>query len=674
MGRIKFIECTESSYNDLPVKDSDTLYFLSDTKEIFKGENRYSGTTTLSDLGITSTATELNYTDGVKSSIQGQIDTKITYPTTTPDTGTYFYLRKSGSSAVWSEVPPIDRPTDNKFGGIKLGDVNGHENTFYLDSAGNLEMRYVEPIKVTNLGALYIGYSGGITRNENGNLIVERPVPAGGEIGQVLTKTSSPATSEFAWQTINIPDEITVDSVLSSTSENPVQNKVIKEAIDGKANSSHNHSAINIISGTLSIDRLPSIPDSKISGISASKISGIINSSNLPSYVDDVLEYNGISNFPENGESGKIYVDTSTNKTYRWGGSDYVEISASLALGETSSTAYRGDRGKTAYDHASAKGSAFASGLYKITTNAQGHVTNATAVTKSDITALGIPAQDTNTTYSDMKGATSGAAGTRGLVPAPASGASNRYLRSDGTWSVPPDTNTTYTLSSFGITATAAELNYVDGVTSNIQTQLNGKSPTSHTHSVATASVAGFMSAADKTKLDSLSNQDVDIWKTTKTAGEFYKASDAPTSTDVGKFDGYLYATRVYNAVWNDYAELFEKGEDIEFDHLAYVKEDGKAYSAGEPSNVVGIVTNNYGHLLGGDGDPDSEDYIPISLAGRVPVEVSEEIKVGDMVAANKNGTCRKATKEDFGCIVGKCIGSDPKNRENYVLVLVGMR
>ena len=171
-----------------------------------------------------------------------------------------------------------------------------------------------------------------------------------------------------------------------------------------------------------------------------------------------------------------------------------------------------------------------------------------------------------------------------------------------------------------------------------------------------------------------ITGSDTNIWKTARTPGEFYKATDNPTSTGVGKFDGYLYATRVYNAVWNDYAELFEKGEDIEFDHLAYVREDGKVYSAGEPCNVVGIVTNNYGHLLGGDGDPNSEDYIPISLAGRVPVEVSEEIKVGDMVAANKNGTCRKATKEDFGCIVGKCVGSDPKNRENYVLVLVGMR
>ena len=73
----------------------------------------------------------------------------------------------------------------------------------------------------------------------------------------------------------------------------------------------------------------------------------------MPSYVDDVIE-GTLSTFPATGETGKIYVDTTTNKTYRWSGSAFVEISASLALGETSSTAYRGDRGKIAYDHSQA--------------------------------------------------------------------------------------------------------------------------------------------------------------------------------------------------------------------------------------------------------------------------------------------------------------------------------
>ncbi len=73
---------------------------------------------------------------------------------------------------------------------------------------------------------------------------------------------------------------------------------------------------------------------------------------------------------------------------------------------------------------------------------------------------------DNNTTYSNMKGATTSAAGAAGLVPAPAKGAATRYLRSDGTWSVPPDTNTTY--------------------------------------AAATATANGLMTAADKTKLNGI--------------------------------------------------------------------------------------------------------------------------------------------------------------------------
>lgn len=400
--------------------------------------------------------------------------------------------------------------------------------------------------------------------------------------------------------TSNIQTQLNGKAAVSHTHDDRYYTESeINNLLAGKANTSHTHSAANITSGTLALDRIPTITDAKIQGMSASKLTGTIPQANLPSYVDDVLEYNGKSNFPDTGESGKIYVDTSTNKTYRWSGSGYTEISASLALGTTSSTAFRGDYGNTAYQHATAKGSAFASGLYKITTNAQGHVTAATAVTKSDITALGIPAQDTNTTYGvasssanglmsaadkakldgiasgannytlptassstlggvktganitnssgtisltkanvtaalgytppttdtntwiAFKGATTSAAGTAGYVPAPTAGAADRYFRSDGTWTVPPNTNTTYTLtksgstitlngsdgsetsvtdsnttyslSSFGVTATATELNYMDGVTSNVQTQLNSKAASSHSHNIASTSAAGFL-------------------------------------------------------------------------------------------------------------------------------------------------------------------------------------
>jgi len=86
-------------------------------------------------------------------------------------------------------------------------------------------------------------------------------------------------------------------------------------------------------------------------GLAELDSNGFVKNSQLPSYVDDVLEYTSISLFPTVGESGKIYIDTTTNLTYRWGGTTYAIISSSLALGETSATAYRGDRGKIAYDH-----------------------------------------------------------------------------------------------------------------------------------------------------------------------------------------------------------------------------------------------------------------------------------------------------------------------------------
>ena len=86
-------------------------------------------------------------------------------------------------------------------------------------------------------------------------------------------------------------------------------------------------------------------------GVASLDAGGLVPSSQLPSYVDDVLEYPSPGDFPSTGEEGKIYVTKDTNLTYRWSGTGYVEISKSLALGETSSTAYRGDRGKAAYDH-----------------------------------------------------------------------------------------------------------------------------------------------------------------------------------------------------------------------------------------------------------------------------------------------------------------------------------
>lgn len=107
-------------------------------------------------------------------------------------------------------------------------------------------------------------------------------------------------------------------------------------------------------------------------GLASLNESGIIPSAQLPSYVDDVIEVDTFSNLPGTGESGKIYIVQDTNLTYRWSGTDYVEISKSLALGETSSTAYPGDKGKATTD----KLTGITSDINAVQTNLETHINN----------------------------------------------------------------------------------------------------------------------------------------------------------------------------------------------------------------------------------------------------------------------------------------------------------
>ena len=124
-------------------------------------------------------------------------------------------------------------------------------------------------------------------------------------------------------------------------------------------------------------------------------------------------------------------------------------------------------------------------------------------VTKGNGTASTFTTQDT--TYGNMSGATTSAAGKAGLVPAPATGANNRYLRSDGTWAVPPDNNTTYsvaTQSANGLMS-SADKRKLDGLSNDYGGAIG----------LATSSKDGLMSKGDKAKLDaigSISNSTID--------------------------------------------------------------------------------------------------------------------------------------------------------------------
>lgn len=155
--------------------------------------------------------------------------------------------------------------------------------------------------------------------------------------------------------------------------------------------------------------------------------------------------------------------------------------------------------------------------------------------TKGDGDTGTITTQDTNTTYSAMTGATSGAAGKSGLVPAPAAGKQASFLRGDGAWAVP--TNTVYTHPSYTARTGVPTANQtpafggsfsvsqpVSDATGHV-TALNTRTVTIPS-TVATQSAAGLMSAADKKKLDGIESGSTSItWQDVYPVGAYYFSS-----------------------------------------------------------------------------------------------------------------------------------------------------
>lgn len=182
------------------------------------------------------------------------------------------------------------------------------------------------------------------------------------------------------------------------------------------------------------------------------------------------------------------------------------------------------------------------SGLYKVTVDGTGHVSVVTPVTKADITALGIPGQDTNTEYSTMTGASSSAAGKSGLVPAPVAGNNDEFLRGDGTWATPKDTTygvatsdkpglvksgTDITIDSSGnVTVNDDSHAHVISNVDGLQAALDGKAVASHGTHVPSACTT------------------ITDWNNATTTG-WYMGSGAannPTGSATAWFMGYVVA------------------------------------------------------------------------------------------------------------------------------------
>lgn len=188
-------------------------------------------------------------------------------------------------------------------------------------------------------------------------------------------------------------------------------------------------------------------------GLASLNESGVIPSAQLPSYVDDVIEVTQYAQLPETGESGKIYIVTSTNIQYRWSGSAYVEISKSIALGETSSTAYPGDKGKATTD---------------IVNSLSDNLVNDVLVAQSSQTSVSLT--------------------VKSITKNPILADGNPILLTDNTPILLGDSE------SLRMASTA----------NGLYSQANDKTITINQ---ASTSTAGVMSASDKAKLDSLKTQ-----------------------------------------------------------------------------------------------------------------------------------------------------------------------
>ena len=257
-----------------------------------------------------------------------------------------------------------------------------------------------------------------------------------------------------------------------------------------KSNTGHTHtkSEITDLATWARADTKPSYNFSEIVGsVDVTKqLSGKIPEANLPSYVDDVLEYNSKSNFPTSGETGKIYVDISTNLTYRWGGSAYVEISPSLALGETSGTAYRGDYGAIAYAH-SQKTSGNPHGVTKSDVGL-GNVENKSSedirkdITKDNVTtALGYtPANQTDLNRLSSEIPTTYAGSSSAGGPADSALAVRDY----------ESTGNTITIGYAGSSLNANQISYIAAYNGN------------QIKAAPASAVTSFLSAVTQTELD----------------------------------------------------------------------------------------------------------------------------------------------------------------------------
>lgn len=235
-------------------------------------------------------------------------------------------------------------------------------------------------------------------------------------------------------------------------------------------------------------------------GLAELDSTGKVPAAQLPSYVDDVLEFSTKAQFPQTGETGKIYVAKDTNLTYRWTGTQYLEISQSLALGETPSTAYPGDKGKANRNALNSMPTKLTSYLTPTTSTGELVKINYKYAAKDGLNYG--PLQDDNI---DIPSATTTNAGAMSAID---KGRLDDLYNEFGSIQNPGDkldslpNNLVTGLDATSRNATSVTINYKQSDLSAASNSYASPITKSQTIPAATQSAAGVMTTTDKQNLD----------------------------------------------------------------------------------------------------------------------------------------------------------------------------
>lgn len=235
-------------------------------------------------------------------------------------------------------------------------------------------------------------------------------------------------------------------------------------------------------------------------GLAELDSTGKVPAAQLPSYVDDVLEFSTKAQFPQTGETGKIYVAKDTNLTYRWTGTQYLEISQSLALGETPSTAYPGDKGKANRDALNSMPTKLTSYLTPTTSTGELVKINYKYAAKDGLNYG--PLQDDNI---DIPSATTTNAGAMSAID---KGRLDDLYNEFGSIENPGDkldslpNNLVTGVDATSRNASTVTINYKQSDLSAASNSYANPIAKSQTIPAATQSAAGVMTATDKQNLD----------------------------------------------------------------------------------------------------------------------------------------------------------------------------